>query len=102
MWKPEYSHPTPFMRLLTSAASAHCLQHFCHAITAGNLATREISAPGTQYPTSVCMAAAVASAAAAAKQLPAETLYHLVQSSMWEDAKSSGQPYFPPTYQQVS
>ena len=30
------------------------------------------------------------------------TLYHLIQKGLWEQAKQSGQPYFPPTYEAVS
>lgn len=30
------------------------------------------------------------------------TLYHLIQKDLWEQAKQSGQPYFPPTYAAVS
>jgi hypothetical protein len=30
------------------------------------------------------------------------TLYHLVQSSIWNDDKSNSKAYFPPTYEAVS
>lgn len=30
------------------------------------------------------------------------TLYHLIQTDLWQQAKASGQPYFPPTYEAVS
>jgi hypothetical protein len=30
------------------------------------------------------------------------TLYHLIQKDLWQQAKASGQPYFPPTYEAVS
>lgn len=30
------------------------------------------------------------------------TLYHLIQTDLWQQAKQSGRPYFPPTYDAVS
>jgi uncharacterized protein (DUF952 family) len=30
------------------------------------------------------------------------TLYHLVQQELWQNSKSSGQPYYPPSYEAVS
>lgn len=29
-------------------------------------------------------------------------LYHLIQTDLWQQAKRSGQPYYPPTYEAVS
>ncbi len=31
-----------------------------------------------------------------------QTLYHLVPQDVWSKSKQSGQPYYPPTYAEVS
>lgn len=35
------------------------------------------------------------------KEVMAESLYHMVQASLWETAKAENKPYTPPTYEQV-